>query len=195
VDVATEDRRDAGRYIASPDDVGAGAKGIALDPCPLDRLVKTQETDVGIGIKHTTFGDKRLESIPVVAFAGEATEGQPDSVEFELHRPRSVQHVQVFVARQQRVRQRRTFVVAGHHHYGHSNVSNLEQRLQGSLHQPGRHLAPIEQIAAVNHQVHLASQRRLEGETGIGEKVGPASPFLDSGLRRQVESEMRIGQQ
>jgi hypothetical protein len=84
-------------------------------------------------------------------------------------------------------------MIARHQYHRHAVVSHVEQWFEGFCHEPGPDLTAVEQIAAVNDEVYLASQSRFKSDPRIDEKIWPTTPFLNPRPRRQIETEMGIG--
>jgi hypothetical protein len=58
-----------------------------------------------------------------------------------------------------------------------------------------RHTWPVEDVAAVHHEVDFARERGRERGLIVREEIVAAAPPIDARARRQVEAEVRIGEQ
>ncbi len=85
---------------------------------------------------------------------------------------------------QQRIGDTPAFMVAGDQVDRHPGVRHLEQRRHGTLHQLRGHAAAKEQIAAVDHQIDLAPQRRLEGARFFSLRPRVDPPAVGPGAER-----------
>jgi hypothetical protein len=89
----------------------------------------------------------------------------------------------------------RAFMIAGHQVDRHAAVGDLFERLKGHFDQAGRHLAAVQNIAAVDNGLYLPLQRRRQGSLKIGEKVrAPSAPF-DARAKGQVETQVGVSDQ
>jgi hypothetical protein len=86
-------------------------------------------------------------------------------------------------------------VVARHYDDRHARLGKRHERPERLVRERRWHLGPVEQVSPVHHHVHLARPRRRQGPLVVGQEVvaSPAPPH--PGLRRQIEAEMRVGQE
>jgi hypothetical protein len=103
-----------------------------------------------------------------------------------------VEDVEALVDGEERVRQPRSLVVPGHEEHGDPARGHPLERRQGSLGEPGRHAAPVVEVASVQDGVHLARERGREGELEVAEEVLSAAPALDPRPRGEVDAEVRV---
>ena len=106
-----------------------------------------------------------------------------------------VEEVDAWVDGEQRVGNPRPFVVAGDHHHRHPPVGHRHQWLEGPLHQLRPHPAAEQHVAAVDHEVGLAGQRRRQGALEVGEKIRAPAPPHHPRPHRQVEAEVGVGEE
>jgi hypothetical protein len=54
---------------------------------------------------------------------------------------------------------------------------------------------PVEDVASVHYDVHLARERRLQRGGVVREEVVAAAPSVDTRSNREIEAEVGIGQE
>ncbi len=78
-------------------------------------------------------------------------------------------------------------MVARYDEDGHAAGRDPRDGPERPLHQRRRDAAPVEEIAAVNHGVDLATQGGRQRQLEVPQEVGTAPPSLDAGVRRIIE--------
>jgi hypothetical protein len=86
-------------------------------------------------------------------------------------------------------------MIAGHDQDRYPAVRNLPERLEGLVSNRRDRARPVEHVARVNHEIHLARERGFEREGIVGQKVVTATTAFDPRTDRKVEPEMRVSDQ
>ncbi len=131
----------------------------------------------------------------IPAIIGKSSECHAQSPRLQREGARLVENMDQGMEGQQRRGDARTLVIARHEHHRHPRVGDALQGLEGHGHQFGGHPAPIQQVPAMDDDIHPARQRGLQRPLGIGEEIRAAPAPLNAGPERQVESEVGIGKE
>ncbi len=181
VDVAAEHGGETGGNVTASHDVFTATKCVALDPRPFHGLVEAEQANVGIDGMDIRSPEPDPQISPDTA---SRSQGNPPTATV------------VPPAKNSTVRGRSRmwrFSWAASIGYGRTDRSwfpgtsttgtptSATSRSGSSAcsDQTGRHLAAIQQIAAVDHDVDLATQRRFEGAPRIGEEIRAAPALLN----------------
>ncbi|HUP63094.1 MAG TPA: hypothetical protein VNA69_22075 [Thermoanaerobaculia bacterium] len=89
----------------------------------------------------------------------------------------------------------KVLVVPGDDDDRYSGVREPLERLEDAQDEPGLHLAPEEDVAAVDDEVHLAPKRRLQGAFEAREEVLTPPGAVGARTHWKVEPEMRVRDQ
>jgi len=93
-------------------------------------------------------------------------------------RARSIKHVDVLMQCEVSVWEAGSFVVSRHNEDWHPSLGDSAQRFERLVCETRRHTRPIEYIAAVHHDIHLAGQRGRQRDRVVGKKiVSPPTPL------------------
>ena len=74
-------------------------------------------------------------------------------------------------------------------------IRHSAERLQSLVRERWHDLRPIEDVACVHDEVHLAGERRLQRGGVIREEVVTTPPSVDARPHGEIEAEVGIGQQ
>ncbi len=122
----------------------------------------------------------------------ESGETEAEPVFFEDEGSRPVEDEQFRMTGEQGKRDPRPLVVPRNDVHRHSSVRDCLQGTERPLDEIGRHPAPIEEVAPVDDEVHVAAPRGLEGALVVGEEIRSSSAPVDAGPTRPVEAEVGI---
>jgi hypothetical protein len=194
VDVAGEHGGDVLRQVGAPDHVRAVAEGVVSRPAgrPLHALVDAEQPQLGGRLVAAGGLEERSEARADVGLVREPGEGHPQAPGLEPDGARLVEHVEALLHREERKRQARPLVVPGHEEHGDAGGGDAAERRERGLGEPGRHAAPVEEVAAVDHRIDLPRERRLERLREAAEEVLPAPAPLHPRAQGQVEAEVGV---
>jgi hypothetical protein len=138
--------------------------------------------------------DEAAETVAhVIALARETGHRDVDSADVQWNRPWTVKEMDTGMRGQKRVRNRRALVVSRYDDHRHSGVGDALERLERAHHQSRFDAAPEEDVAAVNHEIDLTSNGRLQGELIRFEKILASTTAIRARPLGKIESEMRVG--
>ena len=86
-------------------------------------------------------------------------------------------------------------MVAGDQVNGDARVGDFYQRFEGFLDDRRGDFAPEKHISTMDDEVHFFCLGDIQDMMVIGEEVMSASPSLNSGMKREVEAEMGVGEE
>jgi len=197
VDVAGEDGGEARRDVAAAHDLVARPEDVVDRPDgrPLDRLVDAEETHVRLDLGVPGRGEESGELGSNAGGEGEAREGEREAVPPHDERPRPVEDAHSRVGQEEAAGHGGALVVARYPEDVGPAVGERAEAGEDPLGEPGGDPAPVEEVAPVDDDTGLAARRRLEGALEALEEVVAAAPPLDPRTRRQVESEVRVGEE
>jgi hypothetical protein len=198
VKVPGQDGRKTAGNLAAPNDVCGGGEHVVrrTNGRSLDALVKTEHADVGID--HGVFrgGQQVREPRPhVVTLGWKPGYRDASTAHLRYERPRSVEDMNARMLGEPQVRYATALVVARNNEDRNASVCNVSQRLERLPHHAARRPGAIEHVAAVNDQVDLSHERRLQRSLIVGLEVMTATPAIDTRIHGQVEAEVRVGEQ
>ncbi len=116
---------------------------------------------------------------------------------FHIDRKRSwpIEHVNVRVRRETKVRDTRAFVVARNDGNRYAPLGDSPQRLECLIADRTADIRMIEDIATVHDEIHLAAKRGLQRASVVGEEVVSSAVAVDAGPLGQVEPQVGIGEE
>ena len=79
--------------------------------------------------------------------------------------------------------------------HGNASISHSAKRLESLIRERRDDLGPVEDVARVHDDVHLARERRLQRRGVIREEVVTTPPSVDARAHGEIEAEVGIGQQ
>ncbi|HYU80699.1 MAG TPA: hypothetical protein VEK56_17035 [Vicinamibacterales bacterium] len=94
--------------------------------------------------------------------------------------------------RKQRIGDAATFVVARHERDRHSRRGKTLEGGERCLGQPRRHTASVQQVASVDHHIHLASAGGLQCALEILKEVIAAAMPDDTRPCRPIQTDVRV---
>jgi hypothetical protein len=158
--------------------------------------VHAEEAEVGALKAPSRLFQHLGEVIPdPVPMIGESGDGNSFAPNIYRHGLRATEHVEVSVPREPVVGNPGSLVVSGHEENRHSRLGYLQDRLE-CLEDQGRvYSGVVEEVPAVNHQVHLTGFGSFEGPAVIGKEVGAPPPPLHARSGGEVEAEVGVGQE
>jgi hypothetical protein len=191
---AQRDRHVAGQ-VGCADYIGAEAEGEVARTArgPFDALVEAQHPDVGWEHVACRGSEDLAKATADLTRVRDPDERGADAARLEHDAAGSIEDVQALVQRQQGIGHPRPFVVSRDEQDRHAGRREALQWRECRFGQPGRHAAPIQQVAPVHHRVDIAGARGLEGPLEVPEEVIAAPAAGDARARRHVEAEMRVG--
>ena len=195
MDVARQHRREVAWYIGGANDVGCGGKGVVrgADRCAFDALVNAQQPMAGAHIGESCAGHQvRKPGAHGVAFgwkAGQRHAGVPD---FHDEGSRTVEDMDPRMLCEPEVRDTATLVIARNDKHGHAAIGDSRQWLERLPDDVGGRSRSVEYIPAVDHDVHLACQRRMERRGIVCQEVVASPPADDARIDREVEAQVRV---
>ena len=129
----------------------------------------------------------------VAALARKSGERERRATCIDDERSRTVEDVDVRMRDEAGVREERALVISGNDEYRHPPLGDATQRLERLVCQRWHDRRPVEHVSAMNHDVDLAVEGRLERGRVGGEKVMAAAPPLDARPHGKVEPEVGVG--
>ncbi len=97
--------------------------------------------------------------------------------------------------REERVGDAPAFVVPREKKDGNAVVRQASQRSERRIGKPCRNAAPVEEVASVEHDVHVPLASGFEGGLEALEELGSAPRARAARPRREVVTEMRVGEE
>lgn len=198
VNVTRKYRGERGRDVAKSNDVVRGGEreirrtyGRAFDA-----VVHAENTEGrGVGAPSRVAEQCREPAAHGVSLVREAGKSDCLSAKIDREGARPIEHAHVWMEGEARVRNSRSLVVAGHNENRDSAIGDLAKRLERLIADARHGSRSVEDVAAVNHDVDLAAHRGLEGGVIIRQKVVAPTVPTHSWTDRQVESDVRIGEE
>jgi len=194
VHVARQDSRDFPWDVPTPDYVGPVAKGEVGRPHlgALEAVVDAQEGSVRLGVGPSAGPEQPRKPIADPAtLVGEPEEGDGAVSDAGPIAPGALEDADEGMARETPVRDPRPLVVSGDDENRNPRVRDAAKGFEGLGDQ--RRVGPraVEDISAVDDDVHPTEQGRLEGAVVVGEEVIP--PPTPVHARREGEVEPQVG--
>jgi len=190
-------RKTAGK-VAAPDDIRGGSEHVVrrTNRRSLDALVKTEHADVGIDQGVFRGGQQvREPRTHVVTLGWKPRYRDASTAHLGHERPWSVEDMNVRMLGEPQVRYATALVVARNNEDRNASIRDASERLERLPHHAARRPGAIEHVAAVDNQVDLTGERRLQRSLIIGLEVMTAPPPIHTRIYRQVETEVRVGEQ
>lgn len=94
------------------------------------------------------------------------------------------------MGREPQMRQQGPLVIAGDEEDWDAEVGDPNEWLEGLVSQARDHPGPVEDVATVDDQVHLAPEGWLEGGGVVREEIVPTPAPFDPRPHRQIEAEV-----
>jgi len=169
---------------------------VRADRCPFYAVVHAQQVDVRRGVpKAGRLHNGAKPAAQIATLIRKAGEGEPKPGDGHCHGGRLVKDVNARVGQNQVRRQPPTLVVARDDDHVSAGLGRGVQRLQRLVDDRRRNPWLVKQIAAVHDHVHLARQRRLHRTVVVLQKIRPPWPPLHARTHRQVQADVRVGDQ
>ena len=86
-------------------------------------------------------------------------------------------------------------MIAGHDEHRNAAVGDASERFERLVSDGWHHQRSIEHVAAVHDEVDLAGECWLQRGRVVREEVETATAAFDPRSRREIEAEVRIGEQ
>ena len=198
MDVARQDSREANGDVAPANDVGGSGEGEVVRPDrrAFDTLVNAQEFRVGVDSAPPRGFDEVDELCAnVMSLGRKSSDGQSAPANVERERPRSIEQVDTRVLSEPDLRNASAFVIPGDDEDRNASVGDASQWLECLPCDARGRARAIENIAAVDDDVDVTVECRLECGRVIREKVMSAPASLDARPRRQVEAEVGVSEE
>jgi len=128
--------------------------------------------------------------LTLIRKAGE-NDAMPPNLERE--RSRAIEQMHVGMESKSRVRDSRALMVAGHDEHRHSTRGEASKRFECLIGGARHRSRTVEDVSAVDDNVHLATHRRPERGAVVREEVVAATVASYTWPLRQIESDVRIG--
>jgi hypothetical protein len=125
---------------------------------------------------------------------GETGERDGDLPDTKREGFRFVEDVDVRMSEEEGIRDPGSFVIPRDNNDRRSTPGDLEERLKRLGNMDCRNSAPIEEIAAVKHEVDFVPEGRFQCPLEVGKEIRTPSPTLDSWMEGLIDAEMGIGQ-
>ena len=184
--------------VRAADHVGRAAEGVArrTHPGTLEAVVDAQQRDVRVAGTPPRRRHQLPEAPPdVVAPVGKAEERDAASTRVDVERAGTVEDPDPGVRGESGVGDAAPLVVARHDEHGDARLRDASQRLQRLRGECRMHPCAVEDVPTVHDQVHVPGEGGRERQTVVGQEVAAAPPPTDPGRQRQVEAEVRVGQE
>ena len=164
--------------------------------CALDTLVHAQQSHRRGDVSVASGLDEVAEFRPhVVTLRREPGQRHADTPHLDDECARRVEQVYAGVMREPQVRNAPALVVAGNDKDRHPAIGDSREGLERLPRDAGWHAGPVEYVSPVHHQVDVTVECALQRSVVVGEEIVTPPPALDSRAHRQVEAEVRIGEE
>ena len=154
-----------------------------------------QQANLGCLLEEPAPGQRLAEVQADLPHKGEAPQGHGDTPLGEGEGPGLVEDMQQRVAAEQGTGDAAALMVSGDQRHLDTALCQLQQGLQGQLHQARVRISTVEQITTMNDQVHLAAAGRLQCQAVVAHKIVATAAALDPWAPGQVEPDMGVGQE
>ena len=134
-----------------------------------------------------------VESAPDVPDVGKPGDRQPLASYVQEVSPWHIEHMDLWVIQEQRRRQHRTLVVAGHDRDRNAAFGELQQRLVGPVDDEWGYLAAEKEVAAVHHEISPDPAGVIEHALEVSKEVRPAARLVHPRPNRVVEAKVATG--
>ncbi len=197
VNVTAEDRRDVARQLRTRDHLGTTPErelsGAASRT--LDAVMQAQQPYICRRCLRACRREQLPEPLAHVARVGKSDECHADPAGLEHDRARSVEDVEVPVQREERVGDAPALVIAREKKDRNTVLGQVSQGGERGVGEPGGDTAPVQEVAAVEDDVHVTRARGFERGLEALEEVGSTPSARDAWPHREVVTEMRVGQE
>ena len=196
VNVTGEYRAERGRNVAETNDVRGGREGEIRrsDRRAFDAMVYAEQARICVVLGPTSLveqvGKTRAHIITLVRKAGEDDSISPN---LERERSRAIEQVHVGMERKSRVWDSRALMVAGYDENRHSTRGYASKGFESLIGGARHRSRTVEDVPAVDDNVHLATHCRPKRGVIIREKVVAATVAIYAGPLWQIEPDVRIG--
>lgn len=196
MDVTRKHRRDVCGEVTAADHVGGAVEhevsaGVAHDRA-FDAVMEAEQTHVGRVFGQAHLSEQGREPVTDLGDMSKTTDREPHAGHLHVFGARCGEHDDAGVHREEWVGHRRALVIAGDDEHRAAGVGDASKRREGILDDPRRHPGMVEHVAAVDHDVYLATERGRERLVIAGQEVIAPAPTANAGAPDGVEAEVGV---
>lgn len=198
MNVAREDGSAVRRQVGAADHVRGMAERVVAGThrSSLHAMMEAEQAQVGFHLAPARVLQHLGEPLPdPVTVVGKARHGYPAAPDVHQVGSGPAKDVEVRMRSEPLMRDPGTLVVPRHNEDRHPGLRHLRQEPEGIVGQGGGDPRPVEEVAAVDHQVHSSFPGRLHGRVIVRPQVVPPPPSPGPGSNRQIESQVGVGQE
>jgi hypothetical protein len=198
VDVARKNGGEIGGQFGASDDVGRVPEREVgwAHRSPLHTMVHAEEADLGFRSMPLGLVQSGREPFANPAtLIGEADQGHSNPPDLHHHGLRPMKDMQVGMERESGMGDPGSLVIPGHHEDRNACFGDRHQGAEGLEDQGRRDPRAVEYVSAVDDQIDVPCQGRLQGPLMVGEEVMPPPPPLHPRAGGEVESEVGVRQE
>jgi len=198
VDVSGEDGAESAGDVTQTNHIVGGRECVIRRPDgrALDAVMHAKNQRTVAMLAPTGLAQQlRKAGAHVVTRIGKAGERNALPTHVEDERLGTVEHVNVGMRHEPRVRDSRSLMVARDDQHRHAALGDPAQRLERPIRDLFRRGRSIENVSAVDDDVDLSAQSRLERGVVVREEIIASTAPLYARAHRRIEAEVRISEE